>query len=124
MAIALNFFEGLCGFRPYNEIKFFLDGMLYLFIMKNNNSLYIIIIFGFLFFHLEIPEFRILVGYELIDQFINDNFNSESLLKDIFYKLMTSEKEIIAQNISSHKKNLQSLCKLCFFFNVLTKLNL
>lgn len=27
MAIALSNFEGLCGFRPYYEIKFFLEGI-------------------------------------------------------------------------------------------------
>lgn len=27
MAIALSDFEGLCGFRPYKEIKFFLEGI-------------------------------------------------------------------------------------------------
>jgi len=26
MAIALSKFEALCGFRPYSEIKFFLEG--------------------------------------------------------------------------------------------------
>lgn len=57
------------------------------------------------------PEFKILIGHELIDQFKKDNTNSQVLLKDIFYKLMTSEKDIISQNISSHKEYLQSLCK-------------
>ncbi|XP_022168453.1 mannose-6-phosphate isomerase isoform X2 [Myzus persicae] len=83
MAIALSHFEGLCGFRPYSEIRFFLE---------------------------EIPELQIIVGYDLIEQFKKDTTNSQYLLKDIFYKLMTSEKGIISQNISSHKKKLQSLC--------------
>lgn len=83
MAIALSHFEGLCGFRPYSEIRFFLE---------------------------EIPELQIIVGYDLIEQFKKDTTNSKYLLKDIFYKLMTSEKGIISQNISSHKKKLQSLC--------------
>ncbi|XP_008187107.1 mannose-6-phosphate isomerase isoform X2 [Acyrthosiphon pisum] len=83
MAIALSNFEGLCGFRPYSEIRFFLE---------------------------EIPEFKLIVGCDLIDQFKKDTTNSQYLLKDIFYKLMTSEKGIISQNLSSHKKKLQSLC--------------
>lgn len=60
---------------------------------------------------LEMPEFKIMVGDELIDQFKKENNNSQVLLKNIFYKLMTSEKDIISQNISSHKEYLQSLCK-------------
>lgn len=62
---------------------------------------------------LEIPEFQMIVGYDLIDQFKKDTTNSQHLLKDIFYKLMTSEKEIISQSLNSHKKKLQSLCKWC-----------
>lgn len=54
-----------------------------------------------------------MLGCELIRQFKYDATNSQNLLKDIFYKLMTLEKEIISQNISSHKKKLLSLCKLC-----------
>jgi len=61
--------------------------------------------------YLEIPEFKIIIGNELIDQFKKDTTNSQNLLKDIFYKLMTTEKEIIVKNINSHKKNLQILCK-------------
>lgn len=83
MAIALSNFEGLCGFRPYSEIRFFLE---------------------------EIPEFQMIVGNDLIDQFKKDTGNSQYLLKDIFYKLLTSEKGIISQNLNSHKKKLQSLC--------------
>lgn len=60
---------------------------------------------------LEIPEFQLLVGCELIDQFSKETSNSHNLLKDIFYKLMTSEKEIISRCVSSHKKKLQLLCK-------------
>jgi len=60
---------------------------------------------------LEIPEFQSIVGYELIDKFKKDTNNSQYLLKDIFYKLLTSEKGIISQNLSTHKKKLQSLCK-------------
>lgn len=52
-----------------------------------------------------------IVGYDLIDQFKKDTTNSQYLLKDIFYKLLTSEKEIISQSLDSHKKKLQSLCK-------------
>lgn len=58
---------------------------------------------------LEIPEFQTILGYDIVNQFVNDNTNSQDLLKDIFYKLMSSDKEIISQNISSLKKNL--LCK-------------
>jgi len=54
-----------------------------------------------------------IVGYDLIDQFKKDTTNSQYLLKNIFYKLMTSEKEIISQSLYSHKKKLQSLCKWC-----------
>lgn len=61
--------------------------------------------------HLEIPEFELMLGCELIRQFKDTATNSQNLLKDIFYKLMTLEKEIICQNIKSHKKKLQSLCK-------------
>lgn len=64
-----------------------------------------------LLYYLEIPEFQIIVGTELITSFKEDITNPQNVLKDIFYKLMTSEKNVISQNISSHKKNLQSLCK-------------
>lgn len=63
------------------------------------------------FCYLEIPEFQLLVGCDIIEQFSKETSNSHNLLKDIFYKLMTSEKEIINQCVSSHKKKLQSLCK-------------
>jgi hypothetical protein len=52
-----------------------------------------------------------MLGYDLIRQFNDDINNSQILLKDIFYKLMTLEKEIISQNVKSHKSKLQSLCK-------------
>lgn len=52
-----------------------------------------------------------IIGHELIIQFKNDIANSQNVLKDIFYKLMTSTKEIIVQAIISHKKNLQLLCE-------------
>lgn len=55
-----------------------------------------------------------IVGSKLINSFINDNITDdipENVLKDIFYKLMTSDKNIISQNISSHKRNLELLCK-------------
>lgn len=60
---------------------------------------------------LEIPEFKKIIGDELIDQFKKEDTNKPNLLKDIFYKLMTSEKDVICQNIKSHKKNLQSISK-------------
>lgn len=35
MAIALSNFEGLCGFRPYSEIQFFLEGIYDLYLAFN-----------------------------------------------------------------------------------------
>lgn len=52
-----------------------------------------------------------IVGSKLINSFINDITTPENVLKDIFYKLMTSDKNVISQNISSHKKKLELLCK-------------
>lgn len=52
-----------------------------------------------------------MLGCDLIRQFNDDSNNSQHLLKEIFFKLMTSDKEIISQNIKSHKNKLQSLCK-------------
>jgi len=39
MAIALSNFEGLCGFRPYYEIKFFLEGTYLLFMDVDEKKL-------------------------------------------------------------------------------------
>lgn len=109
MAIALSKFEGLCGFRPYSEIIFFLQGTdSYTVKNKFNKTKYRNNSYNW---SLEIPEFQTLIGYELIDQFKNNIVNSQNILKDIFYKLMTSKKTTIIQNISNHKQYLQSLCK-------------
>ncbi|XP_050423282.1 mannose-6-phosphate isomerase isoform X2 [Adelges cooleyi] len=82
IAIALSDFEALCGFRPYTEIKIFLE---------------------------EIPEFKVIIGSDLIDQFKKNNSDDQTLIKHIFYKLMTTDKDIIKQSIIYHKNKLKEL---------------
>ncbi|XP_050539773.1 mannose-6-phosphate isomerase [Daktulosphaira vitifoliae] len=82
IAIALSNFEGLCGFRPYAEIKMFL---------------------------VEIPEFQDIIGLELLKKLKEGTTNENDIVKNIFYKLMTSDKKIIKQNITSHKNKINKL---------------
>ncbi|KAF5009562.1 hypothetical protein FDECE_4220 [Fusarium decemcellulare] len=81
MAIAITPFEGLCGFRPLNEIAHFLDS---------------------------VPPLRALVGDEAASEFAkiatgeDEGVSDEkkALLKKIFAALMSSSAEAIAEQIS------------------------
>ncbi|XP_070539004.1 mannose-6-phosphate isomerase-like [Ptychodera flava] len=82
MAVALTPFEGMCGFRPLQEIIAFLQ---------------------------DIPEFREIVGQEAANQLLSlykvDDPNSsetcKSALRQCFTGMMTCKDEIVAKQLSS-----------------------
>ncbi|ODV87692.1 hypothetical protein CANARDRAFT_215449 [[Candida] arabinofermentans NRRL YB-2248] len=101
MAIAITDFEGFCGFKPLNEIDYLLQN---------------------------IPEFRSLIGEDIVSQFhdgiilnpSDDVATNKKLLQKVFSKLMnTSDDDIIPfasglvkRTISEPKLFGDSLCEL------------
>lgn len=73
LAIALTEFEALCGFRPHEEIEYFLNN---------------------------VNEFRDIVGNDAANAYLSSTDKKQGL-KDLFTSLMTASEELIQQNLTS-----------------------
>lgn len=76
MAIALTRFQGLCGFRPVEEILGFLRA---------------------------VPEFRALVGKEAVEELqssLGDAVQTSRVLKKCFARMMTCEKKVFVDQLN------------------------
>lgn len=83
MAIALTKFECLCAFRPYDEIKNFLE---------------------------KYEQLQILCGKDSCKEFSNANSSEqENLLKKLYSNLMKSSTTIISQCVDAHLEYISSL---------------
>ncbi|VVC88496.1 unnamed protein product [Leptidea sinapis] len=79
LAIALTPFEALCGFRPLSEIKDFL---------------------------LKLPELKEILSENCIDKLGHDD--NADIIKDLFKELMTSQKDLVAKQLTKLLNRLQS----------------
>ncbi|XP_075229900.1 mannose phosphate isomerase isoform X2 [Lycorma delicatula] len=83
MAIALTRFEALCGFRPINELKKFLQ---------------------------EISELRFIIGEELVANFLSsDEANLQNALRKCFRALMSAPDDVVGNAITSFLSTLSTL---------------
>ncbi|XP_046910988.1 mannose phosphate isomerase [Dermatophagoides farinae] len=73
LAIALTEFEALCGFRPHEEIEFFLNN---------------------------VPEFKNVVGTDAAKTF-SETADKKQGLKDMFTSMMNSSENVIRENLTS-----------------------
>ena len=86
MAIALTPFEALCGFRPIDEIKTYLE---------------------------TIPELRAIVGEDIIHELTPVSEVPLNLsLKQCFQSLMTCDEIVVAQQLKSFIDRISSLGNL------------
>ncbi len=82
MAIALTEFECLCAFRPYDEIKKFIE---------------------------KYEQLQILCGKNICEEFLNANpSNQQLLLKKLYSNLMQSSSSVIAQCVNAHLQSISS----------------
>ncbi|CAH1635614.1 unnamed protein product [Spodoptera littoralis] len=76
LAIALTPFEALCGFRPLNEIQYFLK---------------------------KLPELANMLSKESVDNLLGhqEQGDSQTFLKPVFHSLMTSDKTVVANTLNN-----------------------
>lgn len=83
LAVALTPFEALCGFRPIEEIKHFLE---------------------------VVPELRAVVGQEVASELlVSDEAGMHQALKNCFHSLMTCPEETVQTQLQALQKRLASL---------------
>lgn len=83
LAIALTCFEALCGFRPIEEIKYFLE---------------------------VVPELRTVIGEEAVNELLmTEEATMHQALKKCFHSLMTCPKEMIETQLQILERRLVSL---------------
>ncbi|XP_019861884.1 PREDICTED: mannose-6-phosphate isomerase-like [Amphimedon queenslandica] len=82
LVIALNNFEGLCGFRPFEEIRNFV---------------------------VNVPELQTVLGDEIVQQMTTplSSVTSNDLLKNSFTKLMNQDQSIVEQELDKLRERLK-----------------
>ncbi|XP_019856437.1 PREDICTED: mannose-6-phosphate isomerase-like [Amphimedon queenslandica] len=82
LVIALNNFEGLCGFRPFEEIRNFV---------------------------VNVPELQTVLGDEIVQQMTTplSTVTANDLLKNSFTKLMNQDQSIIEQELDKLRERLK-----------------